>query len=274
MKTNKKRIIVLFCLSLLLFSAVPAFGAIPEPSSSFYVADGADVISPRTETYIVEKNGQLESLCGGQIVVVTVTSLDGMNIEDYGYEIFNDWKIGDGDANNGVLLLLAIGEENYWCMTGRGLENQLTSGKISDILWDYLEPDFAAGDYDAGVRSTFDVLYNTVSEIYENGGAYSSASASDIISVIVTVIFLIIILAIAIIISVFRRRRRAASDASHLSYGLSLRRGAFRSRSSIGGISSPPPSSSGSSRPARSSRPSRRGGGGSSRGGGAGRRRR
>lgn len=161
-------------LAFSFFGAAAAFGAVVSPSSSFYVTDEADVIAPDTEEYIVQKNAELEQLCGGQIVVVAVDFLDGLNIEDYAYKIFTDWKIGDDDKNNGVLLLLAIGEDDYWCMQGKGLENDLTSGTIGDILWQYLEPDFAAGDYDSGVRSVFDALYSEVCSIYGVGTSGSS----------------------------------------------------------------------------------------------------
>ena len=161
-------------LAFSFFGAASAFGGVVSPSSSFYVTDAAGVIAPDTEEYIVQKNAELEQLCGGQIVVVAVDFLDGLNIEDYAYKIFADWNIGDEDKDNGILLLLAIGEENYWCMQGKGLENQLTSGIIDDILWDYLEPDFAAGDYDSGVRSVFDALYSEVCSIYGVGTSGSS----------------------------------------------------------------------------------------------------
>ena len=105
-------------LAFSFFGAASAFGGVVSPSSSFYVTDEAGVIAPDTEEYIVQKNAELEQLCGGQIVVVAVDFLDGLNIEDYAYKIFADWNIGDEDKDNGILLLLAIGEENYWCMQG------------------------------------------------------------------------------------------------------------------------------------------------------------
>ena len=165
MKHNKKLIAVLAAI-LVVASTAMAFGAIPEPSQSYYVADYADVITDETEQYIIQKNADLEYYCdGAQIVVVTVDFLDGMDIEDYCYKLFNDWQIG-GDSNNGILLLLTIGEENYWCMAGKGLEGDLTAGEIDELLWIYLEDGFAAEMYDFGVKETFDQLYNEIYDIY------------------------------------------------------------------------------------------------------------
>lgn len=163
---------------ILMLSCGSAFAGVPSVSDDFYVADYAKVIDSTTEDYIIEQNIALENLCGAQIVVAAVDFLDGMDIEDYAYKMFNSWEIGDASEDNGVLLLLVIGEENYWCVQGTGLENVLTSGEISDILWDYLEDDFAAGDYSDGVRKTFDRLYDVVYDYYEDSsyaGGYADS---------------------------------------------------------------------------------------------------
>ena len=172
----KKRLtaVLLTAVLILIFGCGSAFAGIPDAPNPVYAADFANVLDKETEDYIIEKNGTLENFCGAQLVVVTTDFLDGMNIEDYAYKLFNDWEIGDKNKNNGILLLLAIGEENYWCMQGKGLENVLTSGDIDDILYYNLEEDFAAEDYSAGVLKTFDVLYDTVYEYY--GGSASSDS--------------------------------------------------------------------------------------------------
>ena len=66
---------------------------------------------------------------------------------------------------DGLLLLLAIGEENYWVMQGKGLEGVLSSGMLGDYLYEYLEPDFAIGDYDAGVYKVFNAFCKSSSSI-------------------------------------------------------------------------------------------------------------
>lgn len=280
-------LLLILVLAASPLAATAALGGVIGQSDSFYVADYADVITADTEQYIIEKNADLEQLCGGQIVVAAVDFLDGMDIEDYAYKLFSDWEIGDADKKNGVLLLLAIGEENYWCMQGRGLENKLTSGDIDDILWDYLEEDFAAGDYDAGVRSVFDALYDRIADIYgmsgqgtgssgANGNESGYTAASDSfkkILKIVIIITLIIVVLFIISTSSNRTRRRPVVfiPTSRPS------RPPRTSRTTGGGIRPSRPSSSRSSFSGGSRSSSRgggmgRGGGGSSRGGGAGRR--
>ena len=154
-KNGAKKYMAVLLLLLLLFCIPTAALAVVEAPESIYVGDYANVLSDETEQYIIEKNQALAAATGAQIVVVTVDFLDGMEIEDYAYTIFNEWGIGDAEKNNGLLLLLTIGEENYWAMQGQGLEGVLSSGTLGDYLYDYLEPDFAVGDYDAGVYQVF-----------------------------------------------------------------------------------------------------------------------
>lgn len=215
--------IILVTLLTLMLGCGGAFAAIPDVSDDFYVADYAKVIDNTTENYIIKQNAALENLCGAQIVVATVDFLDGMDIEDYAYKMFNSWEIGEESEDNGVLLLLVIGEENYWCMRGKGLEKVLTSGDIDDILWDYLEADFAAENYSDGVRKTFDELYDVVYDYYEAAGYAGSGYVSndpyddyyyeedegDFVYLVIGVIFLIVIIAVvAALIGDTKRRRR------------------------------------------------------------------
>ena len=308
---NKRLTAALLTVFLtMLFACGSAFAAVPDAPEPFYAADFANVLEQETEDYITEQNGVLENACGAQIVVVTTDFLDGMDIEDYAYTIFNNWKIGDADKNNGVLLLLAIGEENYWCMQGKGLESALTSGMIDDILWNDLEEDFAAGDYDSGARKTFDALYTVVYDYYDVGAAGGAAgnTVSDedadwtmgmMIGLLIMV--LVIVAVIVLIAKLVRGIGRSFSSGSSRGVGggriypssarprrrstppppprdwpgpgsASSRRPSAPVRRSSSGSRPTVSRSSTSSRPASRPSGSGRGGGGASRGGGAGRR--
>ena len=280
-------LLLILVLAASPLAATAALGGVIGQSDSFYVADYADVITADTEQYIIEKNADLEQLCGGQIVVAAVDFLDGMDIEDYAYKLFSDWEIGDADKKNGVLLLLAIGEENYWCMQGRGLENKLTSGDIDDILWNYLEEDFAAGDYDAGVRSVFYALYDRIADIYgmsgqgtgssgangnESGYTAAADSFKKILKIVIIITLIIVVLFIISASSNGKRRRPVVFIPTSRPS-----RPPRTTRSTGAGIRPSRPSSSrssfsGGSRISGRSSGIGRGGGGSSRGGGAGRR--
>lgn len=157
--------------------SVSAFAAgIPDPPQS-YVLDEADVISDSTERYINEKNNALAEACGAQIVFVTVDFTGNYSTHDYAYEIFNTWGIGDKKANNGMLYVLVIGAEDYYALPGSGVLDVLSGGSLDRILSDYMEPDFAAGDYDAAVRATFD---RTLSVLELKYGVWEDKEAEKI----------------------------------------------------------------------------------------------
>ena len=169
--------ILLAVFALALLSVTVGAVDLPEPSKSFYVLDQSDVIDSDTEDYIVSKNAELYKETGAQIVVVTQDFVPDGDLELYAYNLFNKWGVGSSIENNGILLLLSIGDDDYWCTEGKGLEKTLTSGTIGDILADYLEPDFASQDYDAGVRKVFDALYEKVAGIYGMKNETTSSSS-------------------------------------------------------------------------------------------------
>ena len=100
--------------------------------TNFYVTDEAGVLSPETEKLICDYNGALEYQCkGAQIVVVAVNYLDGRYADEYATELFNAWRVGDAEENNGMLLLLGVQENKAWLTMGRGIDAVFDSnGKI------------------------------------------------------------------------------------------------------------------------------------------------
>ena len=140
---------VLLTLLFILIFAVNAFGAIPEPMANFYVNDFADVISDEQQEKIIALNEEIAQ-SGAQIVVATVDFTDGMGADMYAIEMFNQWGIGDAGKDNGALILLAIGEDDYFVCLGTGTEKFISSGDIGVMLDWHLEAYFAAGDYGTG----------------------------------------------------------------------------------------------------------------------------
>ncbi len=68
------------------------------------------------------KLADLEQKSRIQLVVATVPSLGGEEIEPYANELFRAWKLGDAKDNNGALLLIAPKERRVRIEVGYGLE--------------------------------------------------------------------------------------------------------------------------------------------------------
>ncbi|MBE5773800.1 MAG: TPM domain-containing protein [Clostridiales bacterium] len=169
MKMRKIFCILLAVIMTAAIVSAPAFAKVVSPGDDFYYLDEADVLSEETEGGIFFSNQMLEEACGAQIVVVAIETTGNQAIDDYAYELINDWDIGDSKEQNGFLLLMAIDDEDYYAIAGTGLDLKFSSGTIGNYLDKYLEPDFAKGDYDAGVQTFFEAVLKRVSDTYNAG---------------------------------------------------------------------------------------------------------
>lgn len=136
--------------ALLLVAAALCGAAYPSPTSDFFVNDYAGVLSPDTKAYIMEQSASLAQETGAQIVVLTVRSLDGEDPASYALNVGRQWGIGDGEKDNGLLLLLAPDDGEIRVEVGRGLEGALNDAKVGRMIDAYALESYKAGDFDAG----------------------------------------------------------------------------------------------------------------------------
>ena len=123
------------------------------------MVDEAHILSPVTVADTERKLADLEQKSGIQLVVATVSSLGGQEIEPYANALFRAWKLGETKKNNGVLLLVAPKERRVRIEVGYGLEGTLTDAASSIIIANAIAPRFKAGDYDGGItRGVDDII--------------------------------------------------------------------------------------------------------------------
>jgi uncharacterized protein len=147
-----------FALAVLAF--VCAAVAAPNfPALTGRIVDQANVIPPPTRSALEGKLAELEMKSGIQLVVATVASLDGEEIEPYANALFRTWKLGEKDKNNGVLLLVAPKEHRVRIEVGYGLEGTLTDALSKVIITNAIAPRFKSGDFGDGVsRGVDDII--------------------------------------------------------------------------------------------------------------------
>ena len=145
-------------LMVLLWAVVAAF-AVTFPPLTGRIVDQANIISAETRNSIEPKLVELETKSGIQLVVATVTSLEGQEIEPYANELFRNWKLGEKIRNNGVLLLVAPNERRVRVEVGYGLEGTLTDALAKVIIANAITPRFKAGDFGGGIsRGVDDII--------------------------------------------------------------------------------------------------------------------
>ena len=148
--------LALLCLLAVLW-AVPA-GAQDFPKLTGRVVDAANLLSPADEATLTAKLEALEKASTRQLVVATVPDLQGYAIEDYGYRLGRTWGIGQSEANNGTILLVAPNERKVRIEVGYGLEPILTDALSSVIIQTRILPAFRDNDYPAGIMAGADEI--------------------------------------------------------------------------------------------------------------------
>ncbi len=168
-------------LLLWLAALVPAAAQPAFPELTGRIVDNADLLTPADEAALTAELSALEEKSSDQLVVVTLPSLQGYTIEDYGYQLGRHWGIGTAKLNNGVLLIVAPNERKVRIEVGRGLEGTLTDALSKIIIENAILPRFRQGDFAAGIKDGVHditlVLTGDAAEVEARGKARDSAEA-------------------------------------------------------------------------------------------------
>ncbi|WP_378947051.1 TPM domain-containing protein [Mesorhizobium sp. ANAO-SY3R2] len=140
---------------LLLVLALPALAA-ELPALTGRVVDDAGILDPSTKAALVQKLADFEKKSSDQIVVATIPSLGGEEIEPYANRLYRAWKLGQAGEDNGILVLVAPNDRRMRIEVGYGLEGTLTDLHSKLIIENTMVPAFRAGDYSGGVSKAVD----------------------------------------------------------------------------------------------------------------------
>lgn len=131
-----------------MLQAAPSF-----PTLSGRVVDEANLMSRKQAHQLTQQLAAFEQRSGIQLVVVSIDTLAGDSIEEYGYQLGRHWGIGQKGKNNGVLLLIAQDERKVRIEVGYGLEGALPDAIAANIIQSRILPAFKRGDMVAGIVS-------------------------------------------------------------------------------------------------------------------------
>ena len=148
----------LFILIIFLWSLPFVVYGLDVPGLQGYVNDYAEMISPSAKSKIEEELRAFERSDSTQIVILTIPSLEGGNIEEFGIKVAETWKIGQQGKDNGILFVVSKQERKIRVEVGRGLEGNLTdlmAGRIIDLV---ITPRFKRADFDGGFMAGVSAL--------------------------------------------------------------------------------------------------------------------
>jgi uncharacterized protein len=157
-------------LFLLLTGAAFAAETLP-PAPTQYFNDYAGVVSKPTSATLNKQLEDFERATSSQVVVVIYPKMQSQSsIEDYVHRLFQAWKIGQKDKNNGVLLADFVQDRSLRIETGYGLEGALPDAIASRIINEEITPNFRNGNFDAGMTAGVNAIMAAVRGEYKGTG--------------------------------------------------------------------------------------------------------
>lgn len=223
---------LILALGLLLVSAGPALVAPVFPELTGRIVDNAGLINAEDRAAIEAELAALEAKSTDQIAVVTLPSLQGYEIEDFGYQLGRHWGIGQKDEDNGALLIIAPNERKVRIEVGRGLEPHLTDAMSRLIIDNAVLPAFRRGDFSSGIRAAVrdmkDVVLGDAESVKERARSAGDGPGADWAAIA----FLLLWLAIFAFV-IYAHYRQAKEAAMAGGKGGQKRRGRLRDGSIV-----------------------------------------
>ena len=187
----------LFIFCCLTFSLSWGQFEIPtKPSKQTAVYDYADVLGAIEEQALTEKLIRYAAATSTQIVLVSIASTEGEDIQFLGANWLSKWGIGQAGKDNGILILLARDDRRIGINTGYGVEDRLTDALSKRIIETIIIPEFKSGNYysglTAGTDAIFEVLTGAFTEERELRGSQKETFGGLVFFIILVVILIIV----------------------------------------------------------------------------------
>lgn len=146
------------CIASLAFLPWVGLWALEVPFLSGRVNDLAELLPDAEEQRLTARLAQLERATGAQVVVLTIPSLEGENLEEFSHRVASTWQLGKKGQDNGVLFLIAKNDRKMRLEVGYGLEATLTDVTARRILDNVVRPRFRSGDFPGGIEAGVEAL--------------------------------------------------------------------------------------------------------------------
>src|SRR5690554_3497907 len=178
---------------LLLLISLPVFSAISFPELTGRVVDNAEMIDAATEQQLTQMLAAHEQNSTNQVVVVTVNDLQGTTIEDFGYQLGRTWGIGQKDADNGALLLVAKDERKVRIEVGYGLEGVLTDAVSSNIIHAVILPKFKQAQFNDGIKEGAQAIMAELGNDYQMRETSRDEERDSVILIVIFIAIFVVL---------------------------------------------------------------------------------
>ncbi|MEE4241317.1 MAG: TPM domain-containing protein [Desulfopila sp.] len=214
-----------FCTILVFILSADTVFPLDVPPLQGRVNDFAEILSPATETQLDQILTLLEKTDSTQVVVLTLSSLQGEALENFSLKVVEQWQIGRAELDNGALLLIAVQDRKVRIEVGYGLEGTLTDLTAGRIIRNDILPYFKQGNFNLGVLAGVNAIVATVQGEYSSSGKASRQQQDDFFGILAMLMFFFFFIG-----NIFRKKKIAAAVAGGIGasvigllfYGFSL----------------------------------------------------
>lgn len=166
----------LWLLALLVGSVSgTARAAVDVPPYQAFVTDLAGTLSATERSVLEQRLQQIHQLQFAELAILLVPTTAEESIFDFSMRVAEQWKVGNKDQDNGILLVIAIQDRTSQILVGYGLEGTLTDVASSRILRDVIPPFFRRGDFGGGLNAAVDAI---MAVVQREAGAQDSATSA------------------------------------------------------------------------------------------------
>jgi uncharacterized protein len=190
-----KKLIIFFALFV---AGLMAFAQQLPPKSGTLVTDYTNTLSADDKQRLESKLVAFNDSTSTQIAVVILKSVGEYDINQYGQKLGRSWGIGSKGKNNGILVLIAMGDHKISIQTGYGAEGAVPDAITHQIIQNDITPRFKQSDYYGGISAATDDLMKYMKGEYKapNKPRYAKKNGGGNYGVLFIIVIIIIIIVI------------------------------------------------------------------------------
>ncbi|WP_321959709.1 TPM domain-containing protein [Paraburkholderia sp. J69-1] len=128
------------------------------PDLAGRVTDTTGIVTAACKAELTRRLASLEDTTGVQLAVLLVETTGQQSIEQYATAVFDKWKLGQQNIDNGVLLVAALKDHRVRIEVGYGLEGTIPDVLAADIIRTRIVPAFRSGHFERGIRDAVNAL--------------------------------------------------------------------------------------------------------------------
>lgn len=163
-----KKILIALSVMAICFTALNVHSQenVRFPAPTGFVNDYVGILTPQAKAQIENIAREVEIKTHAEIAVAIIKTTAPLGLSDYAVKLFKTWGIGTENMDNGVLVLVAIGDRKVRIEVGYGLEGALTDLKSQRIINELIVPAFREGNFDRGIVSCVNAVAKIVATEY------------------------------------------------------------------------------------------------------------